>query len=162
MMLHCSRFIDLYLGKIPLPKWYKIFGVSIGRLFLWYVSKLDPSKTPRNLRTDKRIMVNDKSYDFENQRALLLKNINSLSKLSGTINHPIYGKMSSDKIIFLIWHHTSHHLNQFGINKKEQNKKPTQWVGFLSGQWGTRTPDFLLVREALWTNWVNRPNRVQI
>jgi len=126
MLLHCSRFIDLYVGKIPLPKWYKIFGVSIGRLFLWYVSKLDPSKTPRNLRTDKRIMVNDKSYDFEDQRALLLKNINSLSKLSGTINHPIYGKMSSDKIIFLIWHHTSHHLNQFGINKKEQNKKPTQ------------------------------------
>ena len=119
MLLHCSRFIDLYLGKIPLPKWYKIFGVSIGRLFLWYVSKLDPSKTPRNLRTDKRIMVNHKSYNFEEQRALLLKNINGLSKLSETINHPIYGKMSSDKIIFLIWHHTSHHLNQFGINKKE-------------------------------------------
>lgn len=119
MLLHCSRFIDLYLGKIPLPKWYKIFGVSIGRLFIWYVSKLDPSKTPKNLRTDKRIMINDKSYNYEDQRALLLKNINGLSKLSGTINHPIYGKMSSDKIIFLIWHHTSHHLNQFGINKKE-------------------------------------------
>ena len=117
MMHHCSKFIDLYLGEIPLPKWYKIFGVSIGKLFLWYVSKLDPTKTPRNLRTDKRIMVSDKSYDFEEQRSLLLRKINGLSKISGTINHPIYGKMSSDKIIFLIWHHTSHHLYQFGVDR---------------------------------------------
>ena len=48
MMHHCSKFIDLYLGEIPLPKWYKIFGVSIGKLFLWYVSKLDPSKAQKH------------------------------------------------------------------------------------------------------------------
>ena len=114
MMHHCSKFIDLYLGEIPLPKWYKIFGVSIGKLFLWYVSKLDPQKRqePENRQ---KIMVNDKSYDFEEQ-SLLLRKINGLSNVSGTIKHP-YGKMSSDKIIFLIWHHTSHHLYQFGVDQ---------------------------------------------
>ena len=125
MLLHCSRFIDLYLGEISVPSWYKFFGVSIGRLFLWYVSKLDPIKTPRNLRTDNRIKVSGTTFNFEENKALLLKNVSRLNQLNGIVNHPIYGRMTSEKIIFLIWHHTSHHLNQFSINKKEQNKKPT-------------------------------------
>lgn len=118
MLLHCSRFIDLYLGEISLPRWYKIFGVSIGRLFLWYVSKLDPTKTPRNLRTDKRIEVYETSFNFEENKALLLKNVSRLNQLNGKVNHPIYGRMTSEKIIFLIWHHTSHHLCQFGVDQQ--------------------------------------------
>ena len=51
MVKHCSKSIDLYLGKITIPFWYKYFGVTIGKLFLIYISKLSPLKTPINLRT---------------------------------------------------------------------------------------------------------------
>ena len=113
MMHHCSLFIDLYSGKIKTPKWYKIFGKTIGVVFLWYISKIDPKKTPKNLRTDQRIKVENGKLGFEFEKQQLLRKINELIHLTEFINHPIYGKMKREKVIFLIWHHTMHHLNQF-------------------------------------------------
>lgn len=80
MLKHCSKFIDLYLGKITVPFWYKYFGVTIGKLFLRYISKTNP-----------------------------------LNTLKGPIHHPIYGKMKSEQVKFLIIHHTTHYYNQFGL-----------------------------------------------
>jgi len=115
MIKHCSSFIDLYLGKIKVPFWYKYFGVTIGKLFLIYISKKSPLETPRNIRTEKSIKIIDENLDFDDERKLLIKKLNKLHEIKGQINHPIYGKMKSEKIQFLIKHHTIHHLNQFNL-----------------------------------------------
>ena len=117
MIKHCSSFIDLYLGKIKVPFWYKYFGTTIGKLFLSYISKKSPLKTPRNIRTEKSIKIIDENLDFDYEKKLLIEKLNKLHKIKGQTNHPIYGVMKSEKILFLIKHHTIHHLNQFNLIK---------------------------------------------
>ena len=117
MLKHCSSFIDLYLGKIKVPFWYKYFGITIGKLFLRYISKKSPLETPRNIRTDNAIKITDENLDFDDEKIELIKNLNKLHEIKGKINHPIYGSMKSEKILFLIKHHTMHHLNQFNLIK---------------------------------------------
>ena len=117
MIKHCSNFIDLYLGKIKVPFWYKYFGVTIGKLFLIYISKKSPLKTPRNLRTEKSLKISEENLDFNLEKKVLSQKLNNLIKFEGNIDHPIYGKMKSKKIKFLIIHHTTHHFNQFNLIK---------------------------------------------
>ena len=116
MVKHCSKSIDLYLGKITIPFWYKYFGVTIGKLFLIYISKLSPLKTPRNIRTMvKSLKISDKNLDLDYEKDVLIQKLNNLIDVQGKIDHPIYGKMESEKIKFLIIHHTTHHFNQFDL-----------------------------------------------
>ena len=116
MVKHCSKSIDLYLGKITVPFWYKYFGVTIGKLFLIYISKLSPLKTPRNLRTMvKSLKISDENLDLDYEKDVLTQKLNNLINIEGKIDHPIYGKMESEKIKFLIIHHTTHHFNQFDL-----------------------------------------------
>tara|TARA_B110001450_G_C17400360_1_gene391403 strand:- start:46 stop:504 length:459 start_codon:yes stop_codon:yes gene_type:complete len=116
MVKHCSKSIDLYLGKITIPFWYKYFGVTIGKLFLIYISKLSPLKTPRNLKTMvKSLKISDKNLDLDYEKDVLIQKLNNLIDVQGKIDHPIYGKMESEKIKFLIIHHTTHHFNQFDL-----------------------------------------------
>ena len=116
MVKHCSKSIDLYLGKITVPFWYKYFGVTIGKLFLIYISKLSPLKTPRNLRTMvKSLKISDENLDLDYEKDVLIQKLNNLIDIEGKIDHPIYGKMESEKIKFLIIHHTTHHFNQFDL-----------------------------------------------
>jgi hypothetical protein len=116
MVKHCSKTIDLYLGKITIPFWYKYFGVTIGKLFLIYISKLSPLKTPRNLKTMvKSLKISDKNLDLDYEKDVLIQKLNNLIDVQGKIDHPIYGKMESEKIKFLIIHHTTHHFNQFDL-----------------------------------------------
>ena len=115
MLKHCSKFIDLYLGKISVPFWYKYFGATIGKLFLRYISRKSPLETPRNMRTDKSLKIIDQNLNFDFERELLIKKLHNLCEVKGQINHPIYGNMKSDKVLFLIKHHTIHHLNQFNL-----------------------------------------------
>jgi len=115
MVKHCSAFIDLYLGKISVPFWYKYFGVTIGKLFLRYISRKSPLETPKNMRTDKSLKIIDENLDFDLERELLIKKLHNLCEVKGQINHPIYGNMKSDKVLFLIKHQTIHHLNQFNL-----------------------------------------------
>ena len=116
MVKHCSKSIDLYLGKITIPFWYKYFGVTLGKLFLIYISKLSPLKTPRNLKTMvKSLKISDKNLDLDYEKDVLIQKLNNLIDVQGKIDHPIYGKMESEKIKFLIIHHTTHHFNQFDL-----------------------------------------------
>ena len=117
MIKHCSNFIDLYLGKIKVPFWHKYFGVTIGKLFLIYISKKSPLETPRNLRTDKSLKISDENLDFNLEKRILEQKLNNLINIEGKIDHPIYGKMESKKIKFFIIHHTTHHFNQFNLIK---------------------------------------------
>ena len=115
MVKHCSKFIDLYLGEISVPFWYKYFGTTIGKLFLRYISKKSPLETPRNIRTDKSLKIIDENLDIDYEKKLLIIKLNMLHEIKGQIHHPIYGNMQSEQVVFLIKHHTMHHLNQFHL-----------------------------------------------
>ncbi|MDG2371147.1 MAG: hypothetical protein P8L83_00840 [Flavobacteriaceae bacterium] len=84
-------------------------------MFLIYISRKSPLETPKNLNTEKLIKIYDENLDFNYEKNLLIQNLNSLSNLEGRIIHPIYGRMESKKIIFLIIHHTTHHFNQYDL-----------------------------------------------
>ena len=85
------------------------------KLFLRYISRKSPLETPRNMRTDKSLKIIDQNLDFDFERELLIKKLHNLCEVQGQINHPIYGNMKSDKVLFLIKHHTIHHINQFNL-----------------------------------------------
>ena len=115
MIKHCSKFIDLYTGEIKLPSWYKVFGATIGKLFLLYISSKKPDETPKNMRTDNSIKIVDEKLIFVDEKKVLIEKLNEIDLIKSSINHPIYGKTDAEKIKFLIFHHTMHHFNQFGL-----------------------------------------------
>ena len=54
---------------------------------------------------------------FKNEKNTLIRKLSELEHLEDIVIHPIYGKMTKEKTLFLIKHHTMHHLNQFGLLK---------------------------------------------
>ena len=115
MMRHCAYFIDLYTGKTKVNIIVRILGRCFGFIFLSYVMKLDPKKTPKNLSTSSFMKVTSNNLNINHERKNLIKKMVELEKLNDIVIHPIYGKMSKEKTLFLIIHHTMHHLNQFGL-----------------------------------------------
>ena len=59
--------------------------------------------------------VTSNNLNINDERKNLIKKMVELEKLNDIVIHPIYGKMSKEKTLFLIIHHTMHHLNQFGL-----------------------------------------------
>ena len=51
MLLHCSSFMDLYLGRIAVPGWARLLSRLIGPLFLRSFLTKPIGATPRNLGT---------------------------------------------------------------------------------------------------------------
>ena len=117
MLKHCASFIDLYSGRTKVNFMIQILGRSFGFLFLRYVMKLDPKKTPRNLSTSSFMKVTSTELSIENEKHNLIRKLLELEHLEDIVIHPIYGKMTKEKTLFLIKHHTMHHLNQFGLLK---------------------------------------------
>ena len=117
MLKHCASFIDLYSGRTQVNFMIQILGRSFGFLFLRYVMKLDPKKTPRNLSTSSFMKVTSTELSIENEKHNLMSKLLELEHLEDIVIHPIYGKMTKEKTLFLIKHHTMHHLNQFGLLK---------------------------------------------
>lgn len=117
MLKHCANFIDLYSGRTKVNFVMQILGRSFGFLFLKYVMKLDPKNTPRNLSTSSFMKVTSTELSIENEKNNLIRKLLKLEHLEDIVIHPIYGKMTKEKTLFLIKHHTMHHLNQFGLLK---------------------------------------------
>jgi len=64
--------------------------IFIKILCLSYISKTNPLKTPKNIRTEKSIKISDKNLDFYYEKGVLIKKLKKLHDLKGQINHPIY------------------------------------------------------------------------
>ena len=79
------------------------------------LSREDYSRRKVNLLFD--INITDKNLDLNYEKDVLIQKLNNLIDIKGEIDHPIYGKMESEKIKFLIIHHTTHHFNQFDLIK---------------------------------------------
>ena len=116
MLRHCSRFMDLYLGRIAVPGWARLASRLIGPLFLRSFLTKAIGATPRNIGTMPAIKARpDLDLDFASERTRFLHRLAEVEALNGEIQHAMYGAMKADDAKALVRHHTTHHFHQFGV-----------------------------------------------
>ena len=116
MLRHCSRFMDLYLGRIAVPGWARMVSRLIGPLFLRSFLTKPIGATPRNIGTMPAIKSRPEVVlDFEAERARFLDRLTEVEALDGVIQHAMYGAMKADDAKALVRDHTTHHFHQFGL-----------------------------------------------
>jgi hypothetical protein len=114
MLQHCKLATDVAFGKQDLK--INFLMKILGRLLkkkVFYGSGLQ-----KNSPTAKEFIVNY-NVDFEKAKQDLIHNLNRFAN-EGTasikvINHPFWGKLSYEDWDALLWKHTNHHLEQFGV-----------------------------------------------
>ena len=116
MLRHCSRFMDLYLGRIAVPGWARLVSRVIGPLFLRSFLTKPIGATPRNMGTMPAIKARpDHNLEFAAERTRFLDRLDEVEALDGVIQHAMYGAMNADDAKALVCHHTTHHFHQFGV-----------------------------------------------
>lgn len=116
MLRHCSRFMDLYLGRIAVPGWARLLSRLIGPLFLRSFLTKPIGATPPNLGTMPAIKARPGSdLDFDEEVARFLKALADVEALDGVVQHAMYGAMKAEDAKALVRHHTTHHFHQFQL-----------------------------------------------
>lgn len=116
MLRHCSRFMDLYLGRIAVPGWARLVSRLLGPFFLRSFLTKPIGATPRNIGTMPAIKArHDVDLDFEAERTRFLDRLDEVEVLEGLIQHAMYGAMKAVDAKALVRHHTTHHFHQFGV-----------------------------------------------
>ena len=116
MLSHCSRFMDLYLGRIAVAGWARMVSRIVGPLFLRSFLTKPIGATPRNIGTMPAIKARPElELDFEAERTRFLERLAEVEALDGVIQHAMYGVMKADDAKALVRHHTTHHFHQFGV-----------------------------------------------
>ena len=116
MLRHCSRFMDLYLGRIAVPGWARLLSRLIGPLFLRSFLTKPIGTTPRNLGTMPAIKARPGAeLDFDAEVARFLKALADVEALDGIVHHAMYGAMKAEDAKALVRHHTTHHFHQFQL-----------------------------------------------
>jgi hypothetical protein len=117
MCKHTNNFILLYLGEKSAPFFIRIIARLMGGIFLRKILKSSPTETPKNMNTLPTIKVEKEDLDFEFEQKQLMESLSKVEKITGVIDHPLYGSMEAEDVVALIRHHTAHHFNQFGLLK---------------------------------------------
>lgn len=116
MLRHCSRFMDLYLGRIAVPGWARLISRFIGPLFLRSFLTKPIGATPRNLGTMPAIKARPGAeLDFDVEVARFLESLADVEALEGVVQHAMYGAMKAEDAKALVRHHTTHHFHQFQL-----------------------------------------------
>ena len=116
MLRHCSRFMDLYLGRIAVPGWARLISRLIGPLFLRSFLTKPIGATPRNLGTMPAIKARPGAeLDFDTEVGRFLKALAEVEALDGIVQHAMYGAMKAEDAKALVRHHTTHHFHQFQL-----------------------------------------------
>jgi len=116
MLRHCSRFMDLYLGRIAVPGWARVISRLLGPLFLRSFLTKSIGATPRNMGTMPAIKARPGlDLEFAAERTRFLERLAEVEALEGVIQHAMYGAMKADDAKALVRHHTTHHFHQFSV-----------------------------------------------
>ncbi len=113
MLAHCQVGFEVYFGTIKMKQ------SLMGKLFGKIAKKQLFSDNPmgKNLPTVKEFVVAD-MRDFDNEKAKLISLITRFATEGKTITppiHPFFGKLSATEWAALMYKHTDHHLQQFGV-----------------------------------------------
>ena len=125
MVEHSGRFVDLYLGKVPVALPIRLIARALGRVFLTKIIKSSPMKTPRNLRTLGAIRVeaaapdqagaDTAAPDWASAVAALRGRLAEVDAITTPYRHVFYGPIDPESAKVLVRHHTAHHFHQFGL-----------------------------------------------
>ena len=116
MLRHCSSFMDLYLGRIAIPRRSRLLSRLIGPLFLRSFLTKPIGSTPRNLGTMPAIRARlGVELDFDAEVARFLKALADVEALDGVVQHAMYGAMKAEDPKALVRQHTTHHFHQFQL-----------------------------------------------
>lgn len=116
MLLHCSQFMDLYLGRVQLPIWVRWVSRTMGPRYLRSFLVKPLGSTPRNMGTLPALRMGpDLHVDFEEGQCRFLEGLSLVESLEGVVLHPMYGPMKAEDAQALVRHHTAHHFCQFGL-----------------------------------------------
>jgi len=114
MLQHCKLASDVAYGKMDLK--VNFLMRLLGRILkkkVFYGGDLK-----KNSPTAKEFIITDR-IEFEKVKAELIANLTRFAD-EGTSSikltkHPFWGEMSSQDWDALMWKHTNHHLEQFGV-----------------------------------------------
>lgn len=115
MLQHAGRFIELYLGRVPVSLPVRWIARLLGPLFLGRVVRKSPLDTPKGLSTLPGIKSAEDGLDLDRERATFLDLLSEIEALEGPQRHVLYGRMEARAIQDLVRHHTAHHFHQFGL-----------------------------------------------
>lgn len=113
MVAHCQKPLDVYFGNIKLKR-----GL-IGWLFGGMAKKkfLSDAPFPRNLPTVKEFKITHEG-DLQQERNKLKEMIQqfaSTAQAAEVRTHPFFGKLTGTEWAALLYKHTDHHFQQFGV-----------------------------------------------
>lgn len=112
MLKHCNAASEVAFGTKDLK--INFFMKLLGKMLK---NKVFNSDFKRNSPTAPEFVFKE-SYDFENSKNELIKNVTLFANGHETIkvmNHPFWGKMTYEDWDKLMWRHLDHHLRQFGV-----------------------------------------------
>ena len=112
MLKHSTVVVDVAFGKQELK--INFLMKLVGKMMK---NKVFNSEFKKNSPTAPEFIFKD-SYDFENTKNELIKNVQLLQDGHNTIkvmDHPFWGKMTYEDWDKLMYNHLDHHLKQFGV-----------------------------------------------
>ena len=112
MLMHTNAASEVAFGKKELK--INFLMKLVGKMMK---NKVFNSEFKKNSPTAPEFIFKD-SYDFENTKNELIKNIQLLEDGHITIkvmDHPFWGKMTYEDWDKLMYKHLDHHLKQFGV-----------------------------------------------
>jgi hypothetical protein len=114
MCKHCSTAIEVAFGKEDLKVNFlmRLLGKMLKKK-VFYGGELK-----KNSPTAKEFIFPD-TVDFEQSKAAFIANYSKFAsegkEAIKTMNHPFWGKLTYEDWDALMWKHTNHHLEQFGV-----------------------------------------------
>jgi hypothetical protein len=116
MLCHCLDGSRMALGEIPPTDRSNFFTRSFVKFLIVYLLPL-PKGAPAAPEINPH-KGGTKPLDFENDRRLLIDDINNFAKLTDEDfkgRHNVFGKLTRDQWSRLGYKHLRHHLKQFGV-----------------------------------------------
>ncbi len=116
MICHCLDGNKMALGEIPPTDKSNFFTRSFVKYLVVYIIPIPKgAPAPPEINPQKG---GTKPQDFENERQLLIDDINNFANLTVEDfkgKHHIFGKLTPDQWGRLGYKHLNHHLKQFGV-----------------------------------------------
>ncbi len=119
MLDHLVRFSEITLGKRKVGWMTGLAGKIAGKKILKWILSKNHLTFPKNIGTFPEVMPSKDQLNFEQQRTRLVLLLNELEQSTGTLQHPIYGKISTETAQKLFSIHVAYHLVQFGCDFQE-------------------------------------------
>lgn len=116
MLKHCSRVLEVPLGKTVLPALPFLY-TAVGA-FTKKEMQVFNNGIPRNMPTFRKLIINFEC-DFDVEKQYLLETLEKYRQhyLNGQLpgHHALFGKMRVKDWGFLEYKHLHHHLKQFNV-----------------------------------------------